>query len=344
MHELLRKLRLALYWGLPPVILYLVFRQLDFARLLELGRNANPWLIALGVGLIVPKIFVGAMRWHGLARAYECTRLTGGQSFREYWFSLALGVFTPGSLGSDVYRIALGGRQTGRYLRGAFVIGVEKVAALLSCAVLIASLYPILTFAQLPAGLQRFVHLAYAGLLLGGGALVLLALLHRVLWLQHLGEAFWRNVGRLANKALKALPGQSGRPDTDAAEPRRLLRALVSLRVALPVVVLSLTIHVLGAMQGQIFLQALGHNLPFVVNLFIAPLNVLVLTLPITVGGIGVREGAFVLFYGAFGVPAETALLLSFCSLLTLMVGHALGGLIFLAHRQQSVVARECSK
>jgi uncharacterized protein (TIRG00374 family) len=341
---LFRGLRLALYWGLPPVILYVVLTQLDLARLVELGRSADPWLIALGVSLIVPKIFVGAMRWHRLARDYECTRLSASQSFWEYWFSLALGVFTPGSLGSDVYRIALGGRQTGGYLRGAFVIAVEKSAALLSCLVLIASLYPFLTFTHLPPGLQRSVHLGYAGLLFGCGILLLLALFHRSPQLHRLGDAFWLRVVGLANKALQAIPGSARRLGASSAEPRQMLRALVSPRIALPVVTLSLAIHMLGAFAGQIFLLALGFDLPFVVNLFVAPLNALVMALPITVGGIGVREGAFVLFYGAFGVPAETALLVSFCGLLTVMVGHALGGLVFLAYRRQPVIAQELSK
>jgi len=38
-------------------------------------------------------------------------------------------------------------------------------------------------------------------------------------------------------------------------------------------------------------------------------------------------------FYGAFGVPVETALLLSFCNLLTLMIGHVTGALVYLARK-----------
>lgn len=331
MRKFSSKLRFALYWVLPPVILYLIFRQLDLARLMVLGAAANPWVVFLGISLVIPKIFAGALRWHLLARSFDCTRLTLGRSFKEYWFSAALGIFTPGSLGSDVYRVALGGRQTGRYLRNAFVIGVEKSAALLSCVVLIAGIYPFLTINRVSGRFEFAIHSAYAASLLGLGLLVIAGLANRSLWGRKLANAFWQRISRLAKRAISAIPGQSVRSDIAGAQPHELLQALFSSRVALPAIALSVGIHIVGAIQGQIFLQALGYDLPVLINLFIAPLSVLVLTLPITVGGIGLREGAYIIFYGAFGVPVETALLMSFCSLLSVMFGNAVGGLAFLA-------------
>ncbi len=331
--ELLRKLRLAAYWGLPPLILYLVFQQLDLERLIEIAARANLWLIGLGGSAVFVKIYAGAMRWHRLAQAYSCTHFTAGESFRAYWLSLALGVFTPGSLGSDVYRVALGGRQTGRYLRGAFVVAVEKITALLSCVMLVSVTFPFLTVTHWSPELDSAMLLAYVALALGIGLLVALRLGPRSRWLSNLAVAFWRKISRLANKALDALPAPSVQADPGSVDPAGLLQLLFSLRVAVPLIMLSAAIHVVGAIQGQIFLQALGYDLPFLVNLFIAPLNVLVLTLPITVGGFGVREGVFVLFYGAFGVPPEIALLVSFCSLGSVLIAHAVGGLMFFAQR-----------
>jgi uncharacterized protein (TIRG00374 family) len=264
--------------------------------------------------------------------------LTWGQSFREYWFSLALGVFTPGFLGSDVYRIALGGRQTSLYLQNAFVIGVEKGAALLSCVVLVIAVYPFLTFARVPAEFEAAVNLAYSAALLGLVFFVLLALTHKNPWLRNVGGALWRRIGQLATRAVKALPGGLVRRDARSIAPHEMIRPLFSTRIAVPTILLSLILHVIGAIQGQIFLRALGYDLSFLANLFVAPLIVLVLTLPITVGGVGVREGAYVLFYGAFGVPAEIALLVSFCNLLTMMAGHVTGALIFLARKSGTAV------
>jgi hypothetical protein len=334
------RLRRILYWGLPPLLLYLIFSRLDLERLLDLGQDADIWLVMLGVGLIVPKIVVGAMRWHRLAKAFDCVRMALGQAFLKYWFSLSLGVFTPGSLGSDVYRVALGGQQTGRYLRNAFVIVLEKLFALLSCVALIAVVYPFIDPSEWSAEFESAIHLVYAAMIGSLGFLAVLAYSHRSDWLARVAGPLWQRISRLAKGAASALPGPEAVPDEMSSDPRSLLRALFSRQIWAPALILSLTIHLVGAIQGQIFLQALGYDLPFLVNVFIAPLNVLVLTLPITVGGIGVREGAFVLFYGAFGVPMEIALLVSFCSLISVLLGHAVGGLIFVAQRK-SIAGRQ---
>ena len=47
-------------------------------------------------------------------------------------------------------------------------------------------------------------------------------------------------------------------------------------------------------------------------------------------GTLGVREVAYVLFYGAFGVAAEPALLVSFCALVGLLGNYAVGTLLHL--------------
>jgi len=327
--QLFRRIRPILYWGLPPAILYLIFTRLDLGRLAESAASADRLLVSAGIILVFVKIAAGALRWYQLAQSYGCTRLNFAHSFSQYWFSLALGMFTPGSLGSDAYRVVIGGRQTGRYLRGAFVIGIEKFAALFSCVALIACLYPFLTFGQVPDALSYAIDAAYAFTLLGSGVAVMMALMHRSRWLNDLMETFGRSVARLARTAEKVDPDRAARDDPQYRPPLELLRSVVSWRIAVPAIALSLVIHFLGAIQGQLFVNALGYELPFLVNLFIAPLSVLVLTLPITVGGLGVREGAYILFYGAFGVPVETALLISFFGLVSVLVGHSIGALLF---------------
>ena len=53
-----------------------------------------------------------------------------------------------------------------------------------------------------------------------------------------------------------------------------------------------------------------------------------VFLLPISFGSLGIREGAYVLFYGAFAVPMETALLVSFFNLLGMLLNNLVGGII----------------
>lgn len=336
MRDILRKLRLLLYWGLPPVLLYLIFSRIDLGRLIDLASTANRWLIFVGVTFIALKIIVGAIRWHYLARRYDCTRMSLRASIAEYWISLTLGVVVPGSLGSDAYRIGLGGKQTGRYLRGAFVIGIEKIAALIACAAFVVVLYPLLDFESLPDAVIYILDAAYGFLLIGAVLLLLLAATHRAQWLTTLANRFAQKISALAKRA-GMKPSNGHQPDQVAeGTPLDLLLSAFKPGVALPVLAFSAALQIVGAIQSQIFFQALGYDLPFLVNLFVAPLIMLAFTLPISFGGLGIREGVFILFYGAFGVPAETALLVSFCGLSSVLLGHAVGVLLFVARRRQT--------
>lgn len=339
MRHALPILRNALYWGLPPVILYLIVSRIDVGRLAELAVRADLALIVLGVAFIVPKIVVGALRWHVLARSYECLRLPLGATIAEYWISLTLGVVGPGSLGSDAYRVALSGVQTGRYLRGAFVVGIEKVAALLSTALLIATIYPLLRLTTPPEYFRVTLDAAY--IVIGGslGIPVIVALARRSPWITGLMDSFVRKISALANRVEEKIRRGRERDRGVDRHPRELLVAAIKPRLLLPTLLLSIAIPVVGAIQAQIFLQALGHDLPFIANLIISPLILLALTLPISFGGLGIREGVFILFYGVFGVPPETALLVSFCSLAGALFGHTIGVLLYLARGRSRLLA-----
>jgi hypothetical protein len=56
---------------------------------------------------------IGALRWNVLLRQYINTDITLGYSFKHYWIGLPLGVFVPGSLGWDSYRVVVIGRRLG---------------------------------------------------------------------------------------------------------------------------------------------------------------------------------------------------------------------------------------
>jgi len=70
----------------------------------------------------------------------------------------------------------------------------------------------------------------------------------------------------------------------------------------------------------QVYVLSLNYNLhiPYHIFILISITTVIIATLvPVTIGGLGVREGAFVLLLQPFGVPADIAFVLSFAGFLT---------------------------
>lgn len=315
------------------MILFVILTRIDLGQLRALASSADVALVLAGIVMIIPTVVLGALRWHVLLRRCDSAAWPYSRSICEYWKSLAIGVLIPGSLGSDGYRVMMVGKENGRYLRTAFVVALEKLAALVSCGVLIGTLYPLLAPNNLPPIVRQIIDALYLILVGGGLAVPLVLLVRRQQVVARLGSAVVRRLMALARRASGASGSTPERGEYWVQSAGMLLRMLVSLRVVLPALSLSFAAHVFSSAQSHVLFQAFAFEIPFTANLFVTPLLVLLYSLPISFAGIGVREGASILAYGAFGVPAEIALIVSFCSLLANLFSYGIGAGIFFLTR-----------
>ena len=328
---LLTTVRRMLYWGLPPAVLYVVLKRTDAARLTEIVSQASIATIVGGIGLLVLIVLTGGVRWRVLLVKYGCASISTRATVVEYWKSLAAGVAAPGTLGSDAYRVMVLGYSTGNYLRNAFVVIVEKLAALVACGFLVSGMYPFLPTNRLPIAAKSIVDITHLLFVAGIAFIFLVMAVRRQGWAQRLRATLsqWLDTlsRRIASVAQKpGAPHEGGRRGDV-----NILFSVFSPSVLLPAVCLSIFILLLAACQAQLFFHAMGYDVPFGVNVFVTPLIFVLLTLPISFGGIGIREGAYVVLYGAFGAPVEAALLVSFCSWFSVLFGQAVGALLLLS-------------
>lgn len=306
---------------LALLILVVVVTRLDLAHLGRLLTQAHWGLVlaALPMGLLV--VTAGALRYRALAQQAGLHMPDLRSSVAEYWRSLALGLIVPGSLGSDVYRVVAAARRTGRALPAAKAVVTEKVVALLACAAVAMAALPL----AVPGGLRlwgsdlRWVLFSLCGtlLLLSWMAPGLGRWLQQASVLQRPKAAALAWMHRLAHQA--GVGQDRSRQSSPDATPARGEGAWLQ-ALAWSVVALSLS-----ALQAQAFFMALDVTVPLAVNFLVAPLLFITLALPLSVGGLGVRELAFITWYAACGVPAESALVVSTFSLGSQLLSHSLG-------------------
>ncbi|MCX7735840.1 MAG: flippase-like domain-containing protein [Candidatus Kapabacteria bacterium] len=78
-----------------------------------------------------------------------------------------------------------------------------------------------------------------------------------------------------------------------------------------------------------ILFNVFGVNVPFLYNLAILPIIYIVTLIPVSISGLGVREGLFVYFFGLVGVEPSVALVVSLSNYLILSVTPAIiGGIL----------------
>jgi uncharacterized protein (TIRG00374 family) len=95
------------------------------------------------------------------------------------------------------------------------------------------------------------------------------------------------------------------------------------------ITVLSFAGHLLLIYYSWLVGSAMGINLPFLTYLAVIPTVLTISALPITPGGLGVREGLAVIFLNALGCTTEQAVLLSLFLYFLTLLWSLFGGLIF---------------
>jgi uncharacterized membrane protein YbhN (UPF0104 family) len=108
-------------------------------------------------------------------------------------------------------------------------------------------------------------------------------------------------------------------------ERRRIFLAAIGLSVAIQT--LRIGVHYVCAL-------ALGVSVSPVVFLLVVPAIAIAVTVPISLGGFGVREGVGVLLFGRAGVGAPEALAFELLSHLVAVAVSAAGGILFATRRR----------
>jgi len=318
----------ALYWVIPVIILYVIFQRIDIGEFKSNISKTEPWLVVLGIAYYPAVILIGAWRWRLLISYYNKSYVKLNYVLKHYWIGLALGFFTPASLGWDGYRIVVTGRYFKQYALNTAVILAEKLMALLTCMSMIIFLYPITTITSSPE-IDRILYVAY--ILFFISIIFFLAINFTVR--NSLLSALLKKMEVYFSGALLKTVSKLGFGSvaTERKIPfRAMIQPLTLPRQLFPILILSFGIQLVAAIGNQIFFLAIGYDLPFIANLFITPILFFVFILPISFGSLGIREGAYIILYGLFGVPAETALLVSFFNLSGLLLNNLVGGSLML--------------
>jgi len=277
------------------------------------GRATAPHF-ALAVAFGLCALSVGAARWSSLLMAYGAPkRLPFARLLRLYFIGFFYN-FLPGAVGGDVIRgvatrESFGARGSTAAIAVVFVERVLGLTALLFITATMALLRP----AQ---GVQSVLPWSIVGLALSGGAVLTISLAHRV---------------------APRLPGFAGR---FAAR----LPAIVAPRPFALALLLSFGTQALVALAAHAILVEIAPQVTLADSLALVPLASAAAFFPLTPGGAGAREGAFVWLFTAIGVAREDALAASLLVLGANLVLAVIGGVVQLRTPRSAAPAESSSE
>lgn len=92
----------------------------------------------------------------------------------------------------------------------------------------------------------------------------------------------------------------------------------------------SFLVHLLVTMSYYIVLESVGSHLEFFNFLFVLPFSSAVANIPISIGGIGLRENALVFILVLMGIPRGSAFIFSIIILFVILFNALIGGVVYL--------------
>jgi len=290
--------------GISIGLIVWVLSKVHLATAWEQAKSLDADMLLAAVALSVVQIVLGAVRWGIVLRALSATFATV-QTLIVYYIGVFFSMVLPGAVGGDAMRMWFA-RRAGMSLAAAVnSVMLERAVTVLGLVLLVAGLQPLL-LARAPTipGTWVFPVLSVLGVI----CVFVLAVLDRL----PMSFRRWRLVRGLAQLA---------------ADTRLLF---FRPRFGLSCLVVAIIGHV--NLSLSCYMLAVGLHLPIdaVDCLVLIPPVILVMTLPISIAGWGLRETAMVTAFGFIGLPQESALVLSILFGILGMATALPGGLVFL--------------
>jgi uncharacterized membrane protein YbhN (UPF0104 family) len=105
-------------------------------------------------------------------------------------------------------------------------------------------------------------------------------------------------------------------------------------RALLAAVLLSLAVHLIQAWMHTVMGRALSLDVPFSFCLIVYPLVGTFAAIPITLNGLGLREGGYIFLLAVIGIGTEQGIAFGILLFLIVALDSLLGGLLFLFQRK----------
>jgi hypothetical protein len=296
------------------LILGLLALVLPFDELVRALRGVPVWIWPAAITTYLAMHLIGVAKWRILINAAGA-ELPFRDAARAYYGGLFGNTFLPSIVGGDVVRAGLAfraARSKSALILGSMIDRLQDIVGLGAVAGIGALLSP---RALDPQSRRIFLGLGILLALVGVGALLVLAL---------------TPVRRFPFKLRRKLVQVRAAVRATASRPDAMLRGFL----------LGMLLQTLLVVLNWQLGEAVGIDIPLYVWLFVWPLAKISGLLPVTQGGIGVREAAQALLFAPFGVAAYQAVATGLMFEVVIITGGLVGGVIAYGSRRRAVPAR----
>jgi glycosyltransferase 2 family protein len=293
--------------------------RIHIERFLEILAAARFSYIAVALAVYLMAQGVSALRWATLARPLGI-KTPFRDLIQYYLIGMFFNLFAPSTVGGDVTRVYYLVKDEEAEAKGRAVTTVHAAMSVLMDRAI---------------GMMVLVWLGAAGLLLFPGYAVPQTVRSTTFLL-----AAGLLLGALLTPVLRRFLPEDGHQL--AVKLRLALRSYrMHWQALLAAAALSLAVHLVQAWMHTVMARALGLELPFSFSLIVYPLVGTFAAIPVSLNGLGLREGGYVFLLAVIGIGTEQSIAFGILLFLIVALDSLIGGLLFLL---QQIPKRQMAK
>tara|TARA_Y100000310_G_C20701447_1_gene830348 strand:+ start:4129 stop:5022 length:894 start_codon:yes stop_codon:yes gene_type:complete len=287
------------------ILIFLIFCYIGINKVYNELLNANFYYITAALFAVTFQIILKAIRWKSIIQIFNKT-INTKSSINYTLISLAFSIVTPGRVGEFIKAKYLVDKTEIGYLKSISSVVIDKVFDIIT--VILLGLVG-LSFLQqnfLPSDYFVYALAAYIAALIS--IYIFLGKIHNVIT-NFLPKKFKESFGKLR------------------ITRRFYIRSLI----------FSLFIWLTLSLQAFFVIKALSvQQVSFYVIVVVVPLMAISSMIPVSLGGLGVREVVAIYFLSLLGVPAEKSAIFSLLyTFLAFGIPAAIGAVLFLRRKRK---------
>jgi uncharacterized protein (TIRG00374 family) len=308
--EVLKKiLSVLLRIVLSILLLVFLFKQVDERSLLEVIKNVNKPLLLLAFIIYSLVYVLGLLRWYKLIKAVNI-RIPLGRLVSSFCGGAFFSLFLPSTIGGDFLRSADLSIYTNKPKQIIATVFLDRLSGFIGLAIL--SLVAVFLGWKVIEDKSVLLSIWLIVGILGGLLFFLF------------NESIYKKINNLLKSP------NSGKIRTlisDLHEEVHLFRT--KKRTSFHSVLISVLIQSVPCLSAYVIALSLGINISPVYFFIFIPIIGAITLLPVSIGGLGLRDATMIFFFAKVGVSKDLAFAMSLLNFSFILFYGALGGLIY---------------
>lgn len=290
-------------------LLLYIFYKFDLRAIVSSMVSADPVFFVYAILIFIASGVLGAVQW-GLILRFHGIQLGFGGTVARYFMGLFFNFILPGFVGGDVVRVYKTSVVSGRATQAFSSTLADRVIGLL-----VLVLFSFGAFFFMPDGPVK-------------KALPVMVIMFLIL-IGFVCLFIFKSLGRLLRSVFGKIipPGIIEKLRAVYLEMHELTRSPHTLFM---LIAISFFIQFTRIAVHYVCGMAVGINLGFSYYALFVPLMAIVASLPISIGGFGVREAFAVVLFSSLGLEEEIVLSYTFLTAFASFIGAIPGGIAFL--------------